>query len=54
MMQCLIQRVFGHSLYMIHKILLVERRRPKAFKNTDGMFNAVIGLGGLEKVVREL
>ena len=31
-----IQRVSGHSFYLIHKVLLVEKRRPKAFENVEG------------------
>ena len=29
-------RAFGHSLYMIHKILFVKKRRSKAFEHAKG------------------
>lgn len=47
--QCGIQRTFGHSFYMIHKILLVEKRRAKAFEQTEGVFN-VVGTWGVWKI----
>ena len=45
--QCRIERVFGHSVYMIHKIILVKKQRMKAFEHAESVFNAAGGLRAL-------